>query len=136
MKLVWENGQVQQKRELLQKLQSNFVWNEQNLNVFNAKWINTIIKYLPRVEEEINKIEQAKSLVKQGDLADFRETFPSVCGWRESSTCKISLRSFSRRPRLACSGLRFGSSIEHGSAFRFSTNSPQDCSPPLQIKEK
>lgn len=86
MKLVWENGQVNQKREILQKLQSNFVWNEENLNVFNTKWIDTILKHLPRVNEEQIKIEQAKSLVKQGDLADFRETFPSLCGRRESNS--------------------------------------------------
>jgi len=79
MNLVWEKGQVSQKRELLQKLQSNFVWDEQNLNVFNAKWIDTIISYLPRVTEDQIKIEQAKSLVKQGSLTDLRETFPSVC---------------------------------------------------------
>tara|TARA_B100001179_G_C18586990_1_gene402664 strand:+ start:205 stop:1932 length:1728 start_codon:yes stop_codon:yes gene_type:complete len=86
MKLVWKDGQVKQKRDILQKLQSNFIWNEENLNVSNAKWIDTILKHLPTVQEQQIKIEQAKSLVKQGSLQDFRETFPSLCGWRESNS--------------------------------------------------
>ena len=86
IKTVWKHGDISHKREVLRELKSNFVWDEQNLNVFNVSWVNTLIEQLPTVTEEINKIEQEKSLVKQGDLADFKETFPSLCGWRESNS--------------------------------------------------
>ena len=86
IRLVWEHGQVKEKRAILEKLQSNFMWDEKSLNVSNTKQVNVLIEYLPKVMDEINSIEQAKSLDKQGSLQDFRDTCPTLCGWGESNS--------------------------------------------------
>jgi DNA invertase Pin-like site-specific DNA recombinase len=83
---VWVKGTIKSKRKVLEKLKSNFVWDEQNLNVSNVKWINAIITGLIEGRDEINEIEQVKTLAKQGDLLEMRQSFPTLCGRRESNS--------------------------------------------------
>ncbi len=86
LKLVMIKGDVIQKRDILHRLQSNFVWNEENLNVINEKHVETLMTGLIDGKDEINVIEHQKSLVKQGDLTEMRDAFPTLCGWRESNS--------------------------------------------------
>lgn len=86
IKTVWEHGDIRHKRDILLEIKSNFVWNEEKLTIYNVNSINTLITGLSEGKEEINKIEQVKTLVKQGDLLEMRQSFPTLCGWGESNS--------------------------------------------------
>lgn len=56
-KKILENGTLEAKRNLLSRLGSNLVWNEEKLNVYSRKSINTLVEGIQGIKSKFPKFE-------------------------------------------------------------------------------
>ena len=66
LQIVMKNGDVQAKRNILSRLGSNLVWNDEILNIYNKKSIQILIDGIKRLRKENPKFEPKKYVVAQG----------------------------------------------------------------------
>lgn len=77
VEIFQQDGLFQYKRELLSKLGSNLVWNDEELNIYNKKSVTTLIEGVKRIKSEIPKFEPKLSFMEQG-LNEKTEPFHPV----------------------------------------------------------
>ncbi len=65
-KEVLEKGSIQAKRNILAKLGSNLVWNDENLSIFNSPAINKLVEGIKSTKEVNMKFEPKLSFMEQG----------------------------------------------------------------------
>ena len=66
LKDVLSNGTVQAKRNILSKLGSNLVWNDEELNISNKKSINTLVEGIKLIRSNFPEFEPKNYVVSQG----------------------------------------------------------------------
>ncbi len=63
---VLQNGSFQAKRDILSKLGSNLVWNDEKLSIYNRKSIEVLVKGIKGIKSEFPKFEPKLSFAEQG----------------------------------------------------------------------
>lgn len=76
---IWKNGDIEQKRMVLARFQSNLIWDEEKLSIYKPKWLETLIFGLNEVNAEIRVIEPKKNLINQYDLQGLKDSLPALC---------------------------------------------------------
>ena len=65
-KEVLQKGTMQSKRNVLSKLSSNLVWNEEKLSIYNAKEINKLVEGIKGIKSKFPKFEPKNYQAPQG----------------------------------------------------------------------
>ena len=76
--LVWKNGSIEDKREVLSKLGSNFLWDEEKLSITNTSEINTLISGYKTIQTKIKESELANTVINIREFEENQEAFPSL----------------------------------------------------------
>jgi len=63
---VIEKGTLEAKRNILSRLGSNLVWNDEKLSIYSRKSINTLVEGIKGIKSEFPKFEPKKYQVPQG----------------------------------------------------------------------
>ncbi|MBU1727798.1 hypothetical protein KKA39_00570, partial [Patescibacteria group bacterium] len=63
---VIERGTLEAKRNILSRLGSNLVWNDEMLSIYSRKSINTLVEGIKGIKSEFPKFEPKKYQVPQG----------------------------------------------------------------------
>ncbi|MCX6756193.1 MAG: recombinase family protein [Candidatus Nomurabacteria bacterium] len=63
---VLQNGSFQSKRNILSKLGSNLVWNDEKLSIYNRKSIEALVKGIKSIKSIYPKFEPSLSFAEQG----------------------------------------------------------------------
>lgn len=66
VKNVLKIGSIQAKRNMLSRMSSNLVWNEENLSIYNSKAINTLVNGMKGIKSEFPEFEPKNFLTAQG----------------------------------------------------------------------
>mgnify|MGYP000423044069 CR=1 FL=1 len=83
VKGILEKGSMKAKRNILSKLGSNLVWNEEILNVYNKKSVNTLVQGIKSIKSNYPKFEPKNCQVPQGlneKTSEFSPVFSSLLG--------------------------------------------------------
>lgn len=86
---IWENGSIQDKRGLLEKLQSNLCWDEEKHSIIKAKWLEPLVSGLPKLRDDFSLVEPVKSIVKQDSDGMFDNCCPSLWAMWEDIRTRI-----------------------------------------------
>ncbi len=81
---ILENGHFDAKQELLDEFSSNLIWNEENLNVSNVKWLSVFEKGLKSVKAKYPQFEPENPTSFKGSKALFGTKCPIVLGWLDN----------------------------------------------------
>lgn len=76
-KEVLQNGGTQAKRNILSRLGSNLVWNEESLSIYNSNEVNKLVEGL-KYAKQINQEFEPKNCVVNKGLNEKTEVFSSV----------------------------------------------------------
>lgn len=68
---VFQNGSNNAKREVLSKIGSNLIWNDEKLLINNSNSIKRLIEGTKSINSYLSKFEQDKTLVEQGLNPDY-----------------------------------------------------------------
>ena len=74
-----EKGTIDEKRRAMSQLGSTLLWDEENLSISNAKWLDAFINGLKRVRTKIGGLEPSKYVVPQGKNAVWDQVRPLLC---------------------------------------------------------
>lgn len=66
IKDVFENGGMQAKRNMLSRISSNLVWDEENLCIYNSKSINKLVEGIKGIKSKFPKFEPKNFLTDTG----------------------------------------------------------------------
>lgn len=80
-KEIIEKGTMQAKRNILSKLGSNLVWNEENLSIYNSKAINKLVEGIKGIKEKNPKFEPKNCVVWKGLNEKTSEFSPVFSAW-------------------------------------------------------
>lgn len=91
---IWKAGSVDDKRQMLADIGSNLIWDEKNVSIKNAKWLDRIVTGLNRAKESKRRFElEGVSKISRGSnakstsSAELDPTFPILCGmWDDVRT--------------------------------------------------
>jgi hypothetical protein len=75
---IIENGNQEEKRSLLERLGSNLIWNEENLNVSKPKWLIEFEKTRKLMLEKYTVFEPEKYVENKGVYKDFGPLCPTL----------------------------------------------------------
>ncbi len=81
---IFESGHFDAKKEFLDEISSNLIWDEENLNVFNDNLPSDFIKHLKLVKEKYPQFEPEKPTNFKGSKALFDTTCPIMLGWLDN----------------------------------------------------
>lgn len=80
-KEILEKGTMQAKRNILSKLSSNLVWNEEKLSIYNSKAINKLVEGIKGIRERNPKFEPKNCVVWKGLNEKTDEFSPVFSTW-------------------------------------------------------
>jgi site-specific DNA recombinase len=80
-KEIIQKGTYSDKKELLKILSSNLIWNEKNLSISNAKWLNTYIKGRKSILHEFQQFEPENLVEFKGLNCVLDVHCPSMLRW-------------------------------------------------------
>jgi site-specific DNA recombinase len=78
MKNIINNGTVKQKKDILSRLRSNLVWDEENLSISNVFWMDTYIKGRKEVLSQYPWFEPRNNLVNKRKNTDLTVLCPTM----------------------------------------------------------
>tara|TARA_R110000850_G_scaffold254614_1_gene380257 strand:- start:139654 stop:141408 length:1755 start_codon:yes stop_codon:yes gene_type:complete len=73
---IFENGSLEDKRDLLNEMSSNLIWNEENLSISNDNWLNHFIETLKQLKIKYPQFEPEKPVDFKGSKALFKTSCP------------------------------------------------------------
>ncbi len=76
-KKVIENGTLEAKRSLLSRLGSNLVWNDEKLNIYSRKSINTLVEGIKGIKSQFPKFEPKNYVVDKSSNEKTDEFSPA-----------------------------------------------------------
>lgn len=92
---IFENGDFEDKRALLEEMSSNLIWNEENLNVFNDIGLKGFINMLRQIKSKYQQFEPGKPDGFKGSKALFDTTCPIMLRLLDNlRTCFLSHKGF------------------------------------------
>lgn len=78
MRDIIKHGTVKEKKEFMSRFRSNLIWNEENLNVSNASWIDRYINVRKRILSEYTPFEHRNNVVNKGKNTDLTVLCPTL----------------------------------------------------------
>ncbi|MBS3915820.1 MAG: recombinase family protein [Bacteroidetes bacterium] len=78
---IMDHGNYFEKREFLQKLSSNLIWDDKNLYFSCPEWLGAFISGLPKVHKKYGVFEPEKSLITIGQKGLFDTPCPIMLRW-------------------------------------------------------